>query len=198
MVQKDLKIGLALGLGLVIVAVLVLATDPRLSTKARMLHLQDAMAKTKHPEGPNDDLHNQPTQLIALGGEDGRTGSTRLLPVELSKNGVAPNYSKPEDLIQGEPSRNKTTPDVLNAANPENQQIINDELSEPADVPQFVQSEKIKTQKFHIVRKDQTLSDISRIYYGSPNKWKKIFNANRNIIKDANKINPGIKLIIPD
>jgi len=62
----------------------------------------------------------------------------------------------------------------------------------------YEQTEKIKTQKFHFVRKGQTLSAISRKYYGSANKWKKILDANRNVISDANKLRPGTKLIIPE
>jgi len=62
----------------------------------------------------------------------------------------------------------------------------------------YEQAEKIKTQKFHIVRKGETLYEISRKYYGSANNWKKIFDANRNVLEDANKLTPGIKLIIPD
>jgi nucleoid-associated protein YgaU len=69
---------------------------------------------------------------------------------------------------------------------------------ELADSTVYEQAEKIKTQKFHIVRKGQTLSEISRKYYGSANKWKKILHANRNVIKDANKLRPGTKLIIPE
>jgi nucleoid-associated protein YgaU len=69
---------------------------------------------------------------------------------------------------------------------------------ELADSTVYEQAEKIKTQKFHIVRKGQTLSEISRKYYGSANKWKKILHANRNVIKDANKLKPGTKLIIPE
>jgi len=52
--------------------------------------------------------------------------------------------------------------------------------------------------RFHIVRQDETLSAISQQYYGSPNKWQKIFQANRSQLKDANRITPGTKLIIPD
>jgi nucleoid-associated protein YgaU len=56
----------------------------------------------------------------------------------------------------------------------------------------------VKTQTIHIVSYGETLSAISAKYYGSANKWHKIFNANRSRIKDANKLKPGIKLIIPD
>ncbi|MBN2594839.1 MAG: hypothetical protein JXA81_15135, partial [Sedimentisphaerales bacterium] len=37
----------------------------------------------------------------------------------------------------------------------------------------YEQAEKIKTQKFHIVLKGQTLTQISQEYYGSAGNWKK-------------------------
>jgi nucleoid-associated protein YgaU len=66
------------------------------------------------------------------------------------------------------------------------------------DSAQYEQTEKIKTQKFHIVLKDQTLTSISYKYYGSAGNWQKILDYNKNIIKDPNKLIPGTKLIIPD
>ena len=62
----------------------------------------------------------------------------------------------------------------------------------------YEQTEKIKTQKFHIVRKGETLSEISYKYYGSANKWQKILEANRDEIEDVSKLKPGTKLIIPE
>jgi LysM repeat protein len=61
----------------------------------------------------------------------------------------------------------------------------------------YEKAEVIKTQKFHFVLKNETLSDISRKYYGSTGQWKKIVNANPDLIKDPNKIKAGMKLIIP-
>jgi len=72
--------------------------------------------------------------------------------------------------------------------------------SNPDDVDWTIyrQIEKVKTQKFHIVRKNETLSDIARQYYGSAAKWPKIYNANRDIIKNPHSLRPGTKLLIPD
>jgi nucleoid-associated protein YgaU len=53
-------------------------------------------------------------------------------------------------------------------------------------------------QRFHIVRDGETLSKISYDYYGSAGKWRTIFEANRNTIKDANVVVPGTRLIIPN
>ena len=62
----------------------------------------------------------------------------------------------------------------------------------------YEQTERIQTQKFHIVRKRETLSDVARQYYGSPAKWQKIYNANRNVVTNPNAVRPGTKLILPD
>jgi nucleoid-associated protein YgaU len=73
-----------------------------------------------------------------------------------------------------------------------------DNPSKQPDLTIYEQAEKIQTKKFHIIREGETLSDISRIYYGSANEWQKIFNANREIIKNVNKLKPGTKIVIPD
>ena len=77
-------------------------------------------------------------------------------------------------------------------------QSAEDNQSEPLDLTIYEQTEKIKTQKFHIVREGETLSMISYKYYGSANKWRMLLVANRNVIKDANKLRPGTKIIIPE
>ena len=59
------------------------------------------------------------------------------------------------------------------------------------------QPETIRPQRFHIVRKDETLSQISFEYYGSAGKWRKIFEANRGTVKSAHLVRSGTKLIIP-
>ena len=47
------------------------------------------------------------------------------------------------------------------------------------------------------VKKDQTLADISKAVYGTTKNWKKIYNANKDKIKDPNKIYAGQVLDIP-
>jgi nucleoid-associated protein YgaU len=80
----------------------------------------------------------------------------------------------------------------------ENQSPAFSPQPELPDSAQYEQAEKIKTQKFHIVRKNETLSVISSKYYGSAGKWQKIFESNKKIINDPNKLIPGTKLIVPE
>lgn len=53
-------------------------------------------------------------------------------------------------------------------------------------------------QRRYTVKAGDTLSKISREFYGDPNQYSKIFNANRNILADPNKISPGQDLLIPE
>jgi nucleoid-associated protein YgaU len=49
----------------------------------------------------------------------------------------------------------------------------------------------------YTVQKGDTLSKISKQYYGDPNKYNRIFEANRDQLKDPDKIFPGQVLRIP-
>jgi nucleoid-associated protein YgaU len=52
--------------------------------------------------------------------------------------------------------------------------------------------------KFVTVVKGDTLSAISLRVYGDANKYQKIFDANKPMLKDVNKIYPGQSLRIPE
>ena len=51
--------------------------------------------------------------------------------------------------------------------------------------------------KIHEVKPGDTLSKIAKQEYGDANKWSKIFEANKDILKDPDKIYPGQQLKIP-
>jgi acetyl esterase/lipase/phage tail protein X len=72
------------------------------------------------------------------------------------------------------------------------------ERNSPAAPAAHIQPEPISPQRFHVVRKGETLSAISREYYGSAGMWRKIFEANRGAVKDANAVRAGTRLVIPD
>jgi hypothetical protein len=135
--QRDFKIGLALGLLLTAAAVLWLSTIPALSTKARLLQSRTPQVSNNKPL-PLNPLHipEQPN-----------------LPPEKTA------------VLETKP---RTT------------------------------SNEQRNIRIHVVRKDETLSDISYNYYGSANNWQKIVTANQSVIKDPNRLTPGAKIIIPD
>lgn len=51
--------------------------------------------------------------------------------------------------------------------------------------------------KLYTIVAGDTLSKIAKRELGNANAWQKIFDANKDIIKDANKIFPGQKIKIP-
>ena len=50
----------------------------------------------------------------------------------------------------------------------------------------------------YTVKAGDTLSKISKQFYGDANDYMRIFNANRNLLKDPDKIQPGQVLTIPE
>ena len=53
-------------------------------------------------------------------------------------------------------------------------------------------------ERFYVVEKGDSLSKISKMFYGDANHWKRIFDANRDVIRNADLIQPGWKLRIPE
>ena len=49
----------------------------------------------------------------------------------------------------------------------------------------------------HVVQSGDTLSKIAAKYYGDAALYNKIFQANRDVLSDPDKIRPGQKLRIP-
>ncbi len=51
--------------------------------------------------------------------------------------------------------------------------------------------------EFYTIEKGDTLSAIAKRFYGDANAYPRIFEANREVIKDADLIYPGQKIRIP-
>jgi tetratricopeptide (TPR) repeat protein len=56
---------------------------------------------------------------------------------------------------------------------------------------------KKSSSRTYVVQSGDTLASISRKFYKSPARWKKILNANRKSIDDPEKLRIGQRLIIP-
>ena len=53
------------------------------------------------------------------------------------------------------------------------------------------------TGRTYVVVKGDTLSGIAKREYGNANKWRTIYEANKDVIKDPDLIYPGQELKIP-
>lgn len=50
----------------------------------------------------------------------------------------------------------------------------------------------------YTIKSGDTLSKIAKQYYGNANEWRRIYEANKGVIADPDKIFPGQKIVIPD
>ena len=73
------------------------------------------------------------------------------------------------------------------------EKVIADDLKAPEPAPEEPEE---KAEIYEIVSGD-TLGAIAKRYYGKASAYMKIFEANRDIIEDPNKIYPGQKIRIP-
>lgn len=58
-------------------------------------------------------------------------------------------------------------------------------------------AEDVLESRYHSVASGDTLSSISKKFYGDPNRYRKIFEANRPMLQDPDSIYPGQLLRIP-
>ena len=59
-------------------------------------------------------------------------------------------------------------------------------------------SQPVVERKEYTIRKGDTLSKIARNEYGNANEWRKIYEANKDVIKNPDLIYPGQKIVIPN
>lgn len=71
------------------------------------------------------------------------------------------------------------------------------EASAPAPEAAAATTAAESTSQFHDVVSGDTLGGIAKKYYGNAGKYPVIFEANRPMLSDPDKIYPGQKLVIP-
>jgi len=54
-----------------------------------------------------------------------------------------------------------------------------------------------ETGNTYVVKQNDTLQKISDKMYGTTKKWKKIYEANKDVLESPDKIKPGQTLVIP-
>lgn len=94
-------------------------------------------------------------------------------------------------ILEGEaPSREAAEKAALAAGNIKGIANVENRLT-------LVSAEETPSVQYHDVKSGETLSAIAKQYYGDANQYMKIFEANKPMLSDPNKIYPGQKLRIP-
>ena len=105
--------------------------------------------------------------------------------------GLSISYNSASDLatirgqVQSQADREKI---VLAVGNIDHVAKVDDQLTVSSPEPE---------SKFYTVKSGDSLSKISKEFYGDANQYNKIFEANRPLLKDADDIFPGQVLRIP-
>src|SRR5215813_13287146 len=81
--------------------------------------------------------------------------------------------------------------DEIKRINPKLDDIVADFPVDP------LLASKTQTDRTYTVKPGDTLSKISKQFYGNPNDYMRIFNANKDKLKDPDHINVGQELRIP-
>ena len=174
MVQKDFKIGLGVGAVCLLGLLAWLATNKSLSTDARLAK----SFEQSQTQPPSDVI---------------QTSNETTLPVNEPNPVVQNDDTSPAIVAQAQPpiSTPAPTPAPPTFAGKE------PNLNAPEDPATNNLGPKIKTNRFHIVTKGETLSEISQAEYGTAKLWPKILEANRDKLDAPEKIKPGMFLTIP-
>ena len=73
------------------------------------------------------------------------------------------------------------------------------ETAQPASAPAaHADASPGKRSRTYTVQLGDTLSKISKEFYGNPNQYMKIFEANRTQLKSPNEIQVGQQLVVPE
>ena len=83
-----------------------------------------------------------------------------------------------------------TSPSAQSPARASARQSSNSTANNPIEV-------KRDTPSTYLVKTGDTLSSISRKVYGTPNKWREIYGANRDRMATPESLKPGQVLRIP-
>ncbi|MCX7704113.1 MAG: LysM peptidoglycan-binding domain-containing protein, partial [Planctomycetota bacterium] len=73
--------------------------------------------------------------------------------------------------------------------------VITDIPVSPQEKP--VEQKTTPPEKFHIVKKGETLYSIARANYGDSKMWTVIWNANKEVLSEPSKLAVGMRLRIP-
>ena len=95
-----------------------------------------------------------------------------------------PDFSKVQGTVRG------TTGEVPETAKPDFSKVQGTVRGTEGVVPDA-------GARSYTVEKGDTLSHIAKAHYGRASKWRAIFEANRDILDDPDRIQPGQVLTIP-
>ena len=115
-----------------------------------------------------------------------RLTHVNMLDNKLFVQGVAPS----------EDSKNRVW-DQIKLVNPNWQSEVTADISVASQQQASSAVRSSTAERTYTVKPGDTLSKIAKEMYGDPNEYQKIFDANRDQLRDPNQIRPGQQLKMP-
>lgn len=139
----------------------------------------------------NDDRSNPISRAFSKFFERGRVGArTTAATPRAGTASATPRSTAPLGGVGGAGSTGATPAPVARPATTPS--------PAPASTAQAAAPTPTATQRTHTVAKGDTLSGIAQQVYGRASAWNLIYEANRNVLDDPDRIYPGQVLAIPD
>ncbi|BDH45332.1 peptidoglycan-binding protein LysM [Salmonella enterica subsp. enterica serovar Choleraesuis] len=132
----------------------------------------------------------------SVSGHSDDTAQSKKVEEHLSKLGI-PDADKVK--VEVKDGKATVTGDGLSQEAKEKILVAVGNISGIADVEDDVTASAAGTEsRIYTVKSGDTLSGIAKQMYGDANQYNKIFEANKPMLKSADKIYPGQALRIPD
>jgi hypothetical protein len=204
--QRDMKIGMALGVALVgIVGALFFRREPEAAEDKTLPPLPKA-------EQIDREIAEKAKTPYIQALEEFDAASTPVpLPNGAAKPGLGARSDKPREAAAGKPA---ATPEPLRSTKPETAALDSAPAHngdwEPIG-PSVATGKKAgdssrsnpagsltSTGRTHVIRSGDTLSGLASRYLGSSARYREIYDANRDQLRSADDIREGMTIKIPD
>jgi LysM repeat protein len=117
--------------------------------------------------------------------------------VRLSHVHIQDNKLFIQGVAPSQQAKNKVW-DQIKAVNPNWEQELTADITVDSTAPAATEANSgSSATRTYTVKAGDSLSKISQQFYGNANEYMKIFEANRDLLNDPNKIQPGQALKIP-
>ncbi len=119
--------------------------------------------------------------------------------IRLSHVHIQDNKLFIQGVAPSEQAKNKVWDQIKQVSPNWAQELTADISVDPNAKPAQAQGASVSggQQRTYTVKPGDSLSKISKELYGNANEYMKIFEANRDVLSDPNKISPGQTLKIP-
>ena len=119
--------------------------------------------------------------------------------IRLSHVHIQDNKLFIQGVAPSEQAKNKVWDQIKQVSPNWAQELTADISVDPNAKPAQAQGASVSggQQRTYTVKPGDSLSKISKQLYGNANEYMKIFEANRDVLSDPNKISPGQTLKIP-